>query len=103
LKKLPLDFVDIYDIESGYWFRQQTFGLSDGIPTGRSDICTVLVPAKDNSSFNIYMIAGVENYQTYITREEIWVLTLPTFQWILVHSRSDGMYGSYIPLLLLTL
>lgn len=33
-------------------------GVPD-IPTGRSDICTVLVSAKDQSSYNIYMIAGV--------------------------------------------
>ncbi|KAK3695844.1 hypothetical protein B0T22DRAFT_527103, partial [Podospora appendiculata] len=90
---IPLSFVDIYDIESGYWFRQDTFGLADGIPSGRSDICTVMIPANDSSSFNIYMVAGVETYQTYLTTEEIWVLTLPTFQWTLVHSRSDGMYG----------
>ncbi|KAI8295104.1 Kelch repeat-containing protein [Colletotrichum sp. SAR 10_98] len=82
----------LYDIETGFWFRQETFGLPD-MPTGRSDICAVLVPAKDSSSWNIYMIAGVENYATYITSEEIWVLTLPTFQWILVHTRVDGMYG----------
>ncbi|KAI8174353.1 hypothetical protein K4K53_009048 [Colletotrichum sp. SAR 10_77] len=85
-------FVDIYDIETGFWFRQETFGLPD-MPTGRSDICAVLVPAKDSSSWNIYMIAGVENYATYITSEEIWVLTLPTFNWIRVHTRADGMYG----------
>ncbi|KAJ3938676.1 uncharacterized protein N0V96_011407 [Colletotrichum fioriniae] len=87
-----LSFVDIYDVETGLWFRQETFGLPD-IPTGRSDICAVLVPAADKSSWNIYMIAGVENYATYITSEEIWVLTLPTFTWILVHTRADGMYG----------
>ncbi|KAK3372171.1 hypothetical protein B0H63DRAFT_483993 [Podospora didyma] len=90
---IPLTFVDIYDIESGFWFRQQTFGLSDGIPSGRSDICTVMIPAKDNSSFNIYMVAGVETYASYLTTEEIWVLSLPTFTWSLLHSRQDGIYG----------
>lgn len=50
--------VDIYDIETGYWFRQQTFGVPE-IPTGRSDICTILVAAPDNSSYNIFVIAGV--------------------------------------------
>ncbi|GJC84711.1 kelch repeat-containing protein ARB_01230 [Colletotrichum liriopes] len=89
---INLSFVDIYDIKTGFWFRQETFGLPD-IPSGRSDICAVLVPAADSSSWNIYMIAGVENYATYITSEEIWVLTLPTFSWILVHARADGMYG----------
>jgi hypothetical protein len=69
-------FVDIYDIQTGYWFRQEAFGMaryslwSDGadcdagvpdIPTGRSDICTILVSAPDGSSYNIFMIAGVGN------------------------------------------
>ena len=54
-------FVDIFDIETGYWFRQDAFGVPD-IPTGRSDICTILVTAEDKSSFNIFMIAGVGKY-----------------------------------------
>jgi hypothetical protein len=87
-----MSFVDIYDVESGLWFRQQTFGVPD-IPTPRSDICLAVVPASDNSSFSIYMIAGVQNYASYSTTEEIWVLTLPTFQWVLINSRADGMYG----------
>lgn len=51
-------YVDIYDIESGFWFRQQTFGVPD-IPTARADICVILVTALDKSSYNIFMIAGV--------------------------------------------
>ena len=43
------------------------------------------------------MVAGVENYSNYMTSEEIWVLSLPTFQWVLVHSRADGMYGKQLP------
>ncbi|KUI54697.1 hypothetical protein VP1G_02094 [Cytospora mali] len=84
-------FVDIYDIRSGIWFRQQTFGVPD-IPAGRTDICTVLVVAPDNSSYNIYMVAGMTSYKTYIATEEIWVLTIPTFQWVLVHTRPDGRH-----------
>jgi hypothetical protein len=63
------------------------------MPYGRADICTVMVPAKDNSSFNIYMVAGIDDYSKATAVEEIWVLSLPTFQWVLVHSRTDAMYG----------
>lgn len=84
--------MDIYDIQTGFWFRQQTFGIPD-IPTGRSDICIVHVAAPDNSSYNIYMVAGRPGYKQYLATEEIWVLTLPTFQWILVYTRPDGKYG----------
>ena len=91
-----MSFVDIYDVQTGYWFRQKTFGAPD-MPSPRSDICLVVVPAADKSSFSIYMIAGVENYATYITSEEIWVLSIPTFQWVRIHSRADGMYGRNKP------
>lgn len=29
------------------------------IPSGRSDICTVLIAAPDESSYNIFVIAGI--------------------------------------------
>lgn len=88
--------MDIYDIQSGFWFRQQTFGAPD-IPSARSDICAVLVAAEDGSSYNIFMVAGMSNYKTYLATEEMWVLTLPTFQWVLVHTRPNGRYGTEAP------
>ncbi|KAI9683890.1 MAG: hypothetical protein M1829_004225 [Trizodia sp. TS-e1964] len=87
-----MSIVDIYDIKTGNWFRQQTFGVPD-IPTGRSDICTVMVSAADGSSHNIFVIAGVQTYNSVISYEDMWVLTLPTFQWKLVHQRNNGRYG----------
>ncbi len=62
-------FVDIYDIQTGFGMTRYSL-WSDGtdcdagvpdIPTGRSDICTILVSAPDGSSYNIFMIAGVGN------------------------------------------
>lgn len=97
LVQLDNTFVDIYDIQSGGWFRQQTFGVPD-IPSARSDICLVLVTAEDQSSYNIFMIAGRPNYKVYLPTEEIWVLTIPTFQWVLVHTRPSGKYGMFFNL-----
>lgn len=52
--------VDIYDIETGIWFKQATFASSTtGWPAPRADICTILVAAPDGTSWNIFMIAGV--------------------------------------------
>ena len=40
------------------------------------------------------MVGGVDNYATHTTKGEIWVLTLPTFQWVLVHSSIEtAIYG----------
>lgn len=88
-----MSYVDLYDVETGYWFRQETFGERDGIPTGRSDICTVLVSAEDGSSHNIFVIAGVNTYNSVITYEEWYVLSLPTFTWRKVYTRDQGRYG----------
>jgi hypothetical protein len=39
------------------------------------------------------MVAGVETYNSVIAYEDIWVLTLPAFQWVKVHTRNGGRYG----------
>lgn len=40
------------------------------------------------------MVGSVENYATHTAKGEIWVLTLPTFQWVLVHSApKTALYG----------
>jgi hypothetical protein len=62
--------VDIYDIESGYWFRQKTFGAG-GIPAGRAALCLALVEATDGSSWNIIMVAGVFTFNGATARQEM--------------------------------
>lgn len=52
-----------------------------------------MVPAKDKSSFQIYMVSGMDNYATHVTLGEIWVLSIPSFQWILVNKLPEGFYG----------
>lgn len=61
--------VDIYDIESGYWFHQTTFGTE--IPAGRAALCTALIPALDGSSWNILMVAGVLTFNGATSRREM--------------------------------
>ena len=90
---IGLTFVDIYDIESGFWFRQETSALYDGFPIGRSDICAVVVPANDSSSYQIYMVSGMDDYNKHITLGEIWVLSVPSFKWFLMHTIPEGFYG----------
>lgn len=56
--------IDIYDIESGYWFRQKTFDAGDGIPSGRGAMCLELIPATDGSSWNIILVAGILTFDS---------------------------------------
>ena len=48
-------------------------GVPD-IPTGRSDICMILVTAPDKSSYNIFMIAGVGKVLSRISGDKVPIL-----------------------------
>ncbi|CZR68786.1 uncharacterized protein PAC_18685 [Phialocephala subalpina] len=87
--------VDLYDIESGYWFRQQTFATAGGgIPAGRGALCLALIGAADNSSWNIIMVAGISSFnpKEATSRQEIWALSLPTFEWVRLYGQTGAIY-----------
>lgn len=86
--------IDIYDIKSGYWFRQKTFDSGSGIPSGRGAMCLELIPAADGSSWNIIMVAGILTFDSKgsTSRQEIWALSLPTFQWVRLYGKDGGLY-----------
>lgn len=54
---------------------------SGAIPSPRDQFCTVVSPAPDDSSFNIVMYGGYDLVGN-ITYEDIYVLSVPSFQWI---------------------
>ncbi|PVH78058.1 hypothetical protein DL98DRAFT_391298, partial [Cadophora sp. DSE1049] len=89
--------IDIYDIESGYWFRQKTFDSGNGIPSGRGAMCLELIPAADGSSWNIIMVAGILTFDSKgsTSRQEIWALSLPTFQWVRLYGK-DGDHTCHL-------
>lgn len=60
----------VYDIESSTWMKQETTGALPG-PGGNS--CTVLVPAPDLSSYQIYVFSG-----SFL---DMYVLSIPLFSW----------------------
>ncbi|KAI9709817.1 MAG: hypothetical protein M1812_007609 [Candelaria pacifica] len=74
----PLDVVRVYDIASGNWYSQQATG---DIPQPRNNFCGVVAPAKDNSSYNVYIHGGQTGGNPAGT-DDVYVLTVPTFQWV---------------------
>lgn len=71
--------IDIYDVESGKWYKQST---KDG-PGARTKGCAVVASASDNSTFNIYYYGGFDGVawkEDYY--DDVWVLSLPTFRWV---------------------
>ena len=66
----------VYDIKTSVWMMQNATG---DIPPGRQNTCTVLVPAPDLSSYQIYVFSGVTNDDVRIL--DMYVLTIPMFIW----------------------
>ena len=74
----------IYDVETSKWMKQKVTGE---IPSPRSYTCSVLVPAPDLSSFQIYLFSGTTQEGIYIL--DMHVLSIPAFTW----TKIDDMKG----------
>ncbi|KAF7506675.1 hypothetical protein GJ744_011504 [Endocarpon pusillum] len=83
----------VYDIVSQTWYMQNTTG--DG-PAQLTSFCSVVAPARDASSFNIYVYGGYDglNY-TSVPFDDVWILSIPSFRWVKAYSgvRSHGRRG----------
>ncbi|KAL9089013.1 MAG: hypothetical protein Q9159_002731 [Coniocarpon cinnabarinum] len=82
-----LNIVDVFDVSSSMWYKQSTSGPT---PPIRVNPCAVAAVAPDGSSINIYMYGG-QNLQptgSQTPRDDLWILTLPSFTWIPVNT--DG-------------
>src|SRR5205807_444330 len=79
----PMDQIYIYDIAQATW-HVQTASVHpdrDALPTARGYTCNAMVPAKDNSSYNIYVYGG-GGRGGGDGLDDMWVLSLPSFVWI---------------------
>lgn len=86
---LPMDIIDVLDINSTYnggdgtWYTQQATG---DIPPSRTQFCAVVAAAPDNSSYNIYVYGGQASSTDLF--DDIYVLSLPSFIWTKVYEAS---------------
>ncbi|KAF4313035.1 Galactose oxidase/kelch beta-propeller [Botryosphaeria dothidea] len=73
-----LSNIYIYDIASTKWYKQTATG---DIPDMRRKFCGGVTWAQDKSSYNIYIYGGqgITNTTGY---DDVYILTLPSFQWI---------------------
>lgn len=77
----PLSRVYVYDIAKGTWYYQAASTTAEEFPKNRGYSCYAMIPAKDNSSYNIYMFGGGGRGGGDGT-DDMWVLSLPSFTWI---------------------
>ena len=92
LSQWPMSKVHVFDIAAKVWFAQSTTtqsieypGGSVEFPVGRTAFCSVVASAEDNSSHNIYIYGGSDGSDS--AGNDIWILTLPAFEWVLVYVR----------------
>jgi len=75
--------VDIYDIATQQWYRQQTTGAPGQLTQG----CAVLASAQDGTSHNIYWYGGYDGIsQAGDFVDDVWILSIPSFMWMKVYS-----------------
>ena len=86
----PLGVVYVFDIATNTWFTQRTTA-QEKYPSDRASMCSVVASAEDSSSYNIYIYGGYKDISTNRTvANEIFVLTLPAFHWIVVYPSYCG-------------
>ncbi|MCJ1463268.1 hypothetical protein MMC07_001874 [Pseudocyphellaria aurata] len=78
-----LDTISIYDPSTKQWFNQTTIG---DIPIPRKEFCLAGIES-NNGTYEIFMYAGWDGRLglTAVPYDEIYILTLPAFNWIKVH------------------
>ncbi|KAF3906626.1 hypothetical protein ABW20_dc0109157 [Dactylellina cionopaga] len=80
--------VEVYDISDKKWYLQNTTG--DIPPLGRAKFCTTVATSQDGKSHQIYMYGGYQGQSNTLPIphfDDVYVLSLPAFQWVKV---SDG-------------
>lgn len=83
--------ISIYDIENDKWYEH--LDSTNGIrPTQRAAFCAVTGIAADRSSYNIYAYGGYDGTADSTLFDEVWILSLPAFKWILVPG-SQNIHG----------
>ncbi|KAL8947983.1 MAG: hypothetical protein Q9222_005791 [Ikaeria aurantiellina] len=85
-----MNVIDVYDIATSTWYKQATSGK---YPSLRVNPCAVAASAPDGSSTNIYLYGG-QNLQPYgqqIQKDDMWILTVPSFTWIEVDTKGQSV------------
>ncbi|VUC31767.1 unnamed protein product [Clonostachys rosea] len=81
--------IDVYDIKNDKWYKQSTQNGPGALTRG----CTVVAPASDYSSYNIYYYGGYDGLNAKQSfSDAVWVLSLPSFTWTKVNDGTD-MHG----------
>jgi Kelch motif protein len=74
-----MDTIFLFDIEGGQWYTQTATGET---PPMRRRFCAGVTWPQDHSSYNIYIAAGLGVPLNDLGFDDVYILSLPSFQWI---------------------
>ena len=86
-----MDKIFIYDIASSTWFNVTATG---DVPVGRINFCAGVSAAPDDSSFQILIYGGF-NLLYGNPANDMFVLSIPSFQWIKVTPKNADPFGRW--------
>jgi hypothetical protein len=81
--------IAVYDVASKTWYNVTAEG---DIPANRSAFCTSISAAPDDSSMQITMYGGWDLFGAHAFAD-IYVLSIPSFQWINVTDTANVEFG----------
>ncbi|EKJ70717.1 hypothetical protein NXS19_011706 [Fusarium pseudograminearum] len=87
----PMEQIILYDVLSGKSYFQNATG---DVPEPRRRFCAGATWVEDQSSYNIYLYGGAGQEEGSAGFDDIYILTLPTFEWIKMYPNENGT-GSY--------
>ena len=81
--------IQVYDIDSGTWYSQTTAGQGPG---QLAAFCTVVAHGPGDTSYDIFVYGGENGLSTaeYAVYDAVWVLSVPSFKWTMVHLGTPG-------------
>ncbi|KAH5134869.1 hypothetical protein HBH69_242490 [Parastagonospora nodorum] len=82
------DIASLDDTPNGVWYQQPTGGRT---PVSRLSTCAVNILSPDRTSYHIYLACGRSPAQIL---HDVWILSLPQFQWTQVFTGTRPSYGA---------
>lgn len=74
-------------VGDGKWYTQTATG---NVPANRRKFCAGATWAEDQSSYNIYLYGGFGFGENITGFDDVYILTLPTFEWIKWYPEAPG-------------
>ncbi|ORY69535.1 uncharacterized protein BCR38DRAFT_332031 [Pseudomassariella vexata] len=88
----PMNEIILYDLSSSRWYKQTASG---NVPEMRARFCAGVTWAQDRSSYNIYLYGGLGMPPNTAGFDDVYILTIPSFQWIKMYPAPGSTAQQY--------